>query len=176
MPSQRNINQLKKIKDKLDSISSLILVDYAGVSVSDQQTLRKTLAENDNSFNVTKNTLINLALSSKSPEVLKELQDHLQGPTASIYTQDLVSAAKALEDFQKEHESFTIKIGVSFSKDQDRIISVEEITELSKLPSKDQLYAQLLSQLNAPTQSLTRVLTAPLQNLVYVLQNHLERG
>jgi len=177
MPSQRNINQLKEINDKLDTISSMILVDYTGISVADQQALRKTLSENDSSFSVTKNTLINLSLSKRSsPEVLKELQDHLQGPTATVYTQDVVSAAKALEDFTKDHPTFTIKTGISLSPDQDRIITAEEIQKLAKLPSKDRLYAQLLSQLNAPAQSLVRVLTAPIQNLVYVLQNHAERG
>jgi large subunit ribosomal protein L10 len=176
MPSQKNIDQLQKIKDKLDTISSIILVDYSGVSVSDQQSLRKDLAENENSFNVTKNTLTNLALGKRSPEVLDSLQDHLQGPTATIYVQDIVSAAKSLEEFQKEHQSFKIKIGVSLAEGQDKLLTVEEITTLSKLPSKEQLYAELLSQMNAPAQSLVRVITAPIQNLVYLLQNYAERG
>jgi len=176
MPSQKNIDQLKQIKDKLNNSSSIIFVNYTGVSVSDQQTLRKTLSDNNTSFNVTKNTLINLALNKRSPEVLKELQDHLQGPTATCYTQDIVSAAKALEEFQADHTTFSIKVGISLSPDQDRILSAEEIQQLSKLPSKDQLYANLLSQLNAPAQSLVRVISAPIQNLVYLLQNVADRG
>ena len=176
MPSQRNQDQLKQIKDKLENISSLILVDYAGVSVSDQQALRKTLAENDNSFNVTKNTLINLAFQGRPQGLPRDLEEALHGPTASVYTQDLVSAAKTLTDFAKKHPSFSVKIGLSLSSKQDKILTIKEIQTLSKLPSKDQLYAQLLSQLNAPAQSLARVLTAPIQNLTYVLNNHTERG
>ena len=176
MPSQRNQDQLKKIKDKLENASSIILVNYTGVPVSDQQTLRNTLLETNSSFSVTKNTLINIALNKRSPDILKQIQNHLQGPTAVIYAQDAVSAAKTLTNFAKDHPTFTIKTGLSLSKNQDRILTAEEIQKLSKLPSKDQLYAQLLSQLNAPAQSLVRVLTAPMQNLSYLLQNIAGRG
>jgi large subunit ribosomal protein L10 len=176
MPNQKNIDQLKKIKEKLDTVSSMILVNYTGVPVADQQALRNDLTENEGSFAVTKNTLISLALSKRSPEVLEQLKDSLEGPTAVIYAQDVVSAAKTLTDFTKDHPTFAIKAGVSLSPDQDRILTAEEIEKLSKLPTKDQLYAQLLSQLNAPIQSLVRVIGAPLQNLSYVLQNHVERG
>lgn len=176
MPSQKNIDQLKQIKDKLDTASCMILVNYTGISVANQQALRNSLLENNGSFNVTKNTLITLALSKRSPEVLDQLKSTLEGPTAVIYSQDVVSAAKALTDFTKNHPTFSIKAGLTLSPDQDRALTQEEIQALSKLPSKDQLYAQLLSQLNAPAQSLARVVKAPLQNLVYVLQNHVERG
>lgn len=176
MPSQKNIDQLKKIKTKLETASSMILVNYAGVPVAEQQALRNDLSESDSSFAVTKNTLISLSLSKRAPEVLEQLKDSLEGPTAIIYTQDVVSAAKTLTDFSKDHPTFTIKAGISLTPDEDRIITIEEIQKLSKLPSKDQLYAQLLSQLSAPAQSLVRVIQAPLQNLSYLLQNHIERG
>jgi large subunit ribosomal protein L10 len=176
MPSQRNQDQLKQINDHLDTASSMILVDYTGISVTDQQALRNNLAENESSFGVAKNTLITLSLSKRSPEILEQLKPSLQGPTAVIYAQDVVSAAKTLTDFTKDNPSFTIKVGLSLSPNQDRILTTEEIQQLSKLPSKDQLYANLLSQLNAPAQSLVRVLTAPMQNLVYLLQNVADRG
>ncbi|MBU1200845.1 50S ribosomal protein L10 [Patescibacteria group bacterium] len=176
MPSQRNQDQLNKIKDKLETISSLIFVNYTGISVADQQALRKTLSENDNSFSVTKNTLVNLALQDRPQNLPNDIKEALSGPTATVYAQDVVSASKTLTDFTKDHPTFTIKIGLSLSPQQDRILTTEEIQKLSKLPSKDQLYAQLLSQLNAPAQSLVRVLTAPMQNLAYLLQNVVDRG
>ena len=56
MPSQKNVDQLKQIKDKLDTASCMILVNYSGISVADQQTLRNNLSENDGSFNVQKHS------------------------------------------------------------------------------------------------------------------------
>ena len=175
MPSQRNQNQLKQINDHLDSASSIILIDYAGISVADQQALRSNLNQDQGSFSVSKNTLVKLALKSKSL-LTPELEQVLNGPTAIVYGQEITSTAKSITEFQKNHPSLTIKAGLSLSSNQDRILSVEEIQQLSKLPSKDQLYANLLSQLNAPAQSLVRVLTAPMQNLVYLLQNVADRG
>jgi large subunit ribosomal protein L10 len=176
MPNKRNINQLKEIKDQLDAVSCMILVDYSGITVADQQNLRKTLVKNQSSFSVTKNTLITLALQERSSGLPRGFEESLRGPTAVIYGQDVVGAAKALTDFTKDHPTFTIKAGLTLSPSQDRVLTTEEIQQLAKLPSKDQLYSQFLSQLNAPAQSLVRVLTAPIQNLVYVLQNHTERG
>lgn len=176
MPSQRNQDQLKQISQNLDTASSIIFIDYTGISVADQQTLRNTLSENQSSFAVAKNTLLTLALQNRSKDLPKELNHALTGPTAIVYSQDVVSAAKTLADFAKDHSTFSIKIGLSLSPNQDRVLTTEEIQELSKLPSKNQLYAQFLSQLNAPAQSLVRVLTAPMQNLVYLLQNIADRG
>jgi len=176
MPSQKNINQLKQIKDKLDQTSSLIFVNHTGISVADQQALRQNLNEKQGSFNVTKNTLIRLALKDRSETLVEELEEVLHGPTAIVYGQDPVEVSKTLAEFQKDHEDFTIKAGISLKKGQDRVLSAADIKALSKLPGKQELYAKLLAQLNAPIQGLTRIINAPIQNLVYVLQNHAERG
>ena len=169
MPSQKNIDQLKKIKEKIDTASSMILVNYAGVPVGEQQTLRKDLKENDSSFAVTKNTLISLSLSKRAPEVLEQLKDSLEGPTAIVYTQDVVSAAKTLTDFSKDHSTFTIKAGISLSPKQDRILTIEELQKLSKLPSKQELLARLVGTINAPVSGFVNVLAGNLRGLVNVL-------
>ncbi len=52
----------------------------------------------------------------------------------------------------------------------DKILTVDQIDALAKLPSKDQLLATLLAQLSAPAQSLVRQMNAPIQRLVYALE------
>ena len=78
MPSNKNVQQLKKINQQLDSTPVAILVDYAGLTVSQQQDLKKQVKEVEGEFKVTKNTLISLALKDKAPDLLDSLSNDLQ--------------------------------------------------------------------------------------------------
>ena len=52
----------------------------------------------------------------------------------------------------------------------DKVITLADISALSKLPSYEELLARLMAQLQAPAQALVRQLSAPMQNLVYGLE------
>ena len=173
MPSNKNVQQLKKINQQLDSTPVAILVDYAGLTVSQQQDLKKQVKEVEGEFKVTKNTLISLALKDKAPDLLDSLSNDLQGQTAVIYASDPVSASKIVTKFQKENENLGIKIGFTLKKDgkgEDKILNTDEISTLSKLPGREELLATLMAQLNAPISTLTRLVNSPTQYLVYVVK------
>jgi len=173
MPSNKNIKQLEKITQQLESTPVAILVDYAGLTVSQQQDLKKQVKEVEGEYKVTKNTLINLALKDKAPELLKDLSNDLQGQTAVIYTPDSVSASKIVTKFQESNENLGIKIGFTLKKDgqgEDKILTTDEITSLSKLPGREELLATLMAQLNAPISTLTRLVNSPTQYLVFVVK------
>lgn len=173
MPSNKNIKQLEKINQQLENTPVAILVDYAGLTVSQQQELKKQVTEIQGQFRVTKNTLISLALKDKAPELLNGLSDSLQGQTAVIYAPDSVSAAKIVTKFNKENDNLGIKIGFTLKKGdqgEDKILTGDEITSLSKLPGREELLATLMAQLNAPISTLTRLVKSPNQYLVYVIK------
>jgi len=56
----------------------------------------------------------------------------------------------------------------------DRTLSPAEVAELAVLPSKDQLLARLLGQMQAPITGLAYVLSAPVASLARVLQRRIE--
>lgn len=166
MPSQKNIHGLAEIKHGLTTAKAVILANYAGLSVSDQTTLRAKLAAAGGEFMVAKNNLLKIALKEKLGDLPQEVEDVLNGPTAIIFAQtDAVTATKALTEFAKDKELPQIKLGML----DDKILSVDEVTALSKLPSREQLLATLLAQLQAPAQALVRQLATPTQLLVYAL-------
>ena len=107
-----------------------------------------------------------LALTNKSKDLAKDLDSFLNGPTAVLFSPDAVSAAKIVAKFAEDHDKLKIKSGVM----DDKIITISEITTLSKLPSREQLLSSLLAQLQAPAQALVRQLQAPIQNFVYGLE------
>lgn len=166
MPNQRNIHQLAEITKALAESKAVILTEYAGLTVAEQNILRAEAEKTHSSFVVTKNNLLRLALKEKSKELADTMESFLTGPTAVLFGADAVSAAKVLSKFSEDHENLKIKTGIM----DDKVITLADISALSKLPSYEELLAKLMAQLQAPAQGLVRQLAAPMQNLVYGLE------
>lgn len=165
MPNQRNIHQLASITKALADSKAVILTEYAGLTVAEQNILREEAEKTNSSFIVTKNNLLRLAFKEKSKELADTLDSFLKGPTAVLFGADAVSAAKTLTKFAEDHDKLKIKTGIM----DDKVITLADISALSKLPSYEELLGKLMAQLQAPAQALVRQLSAPMQNLVYGL-------
>ncbi|KKT36418.1 MAG: hypothetical protein UX12_C0016G0011 [Candidatus Collierbacteria bacterium GW2011_GWC1_45_47] len=166
MPNQKNIHQLAELIKGLSDSKAVILTEYAGLSVSEQNQLRNEASKNDAVFVVTKNNLLRLALKETNADLVDTLDSFLNGPTAVLFSKkDAVAGAKVVMNFADDHDKLKIKSGIMDGK----AITPVEITSLSKLPSREQLLSSLLAQLQAPAQALVRQLSAPIQNLVYGL-------
>lgn len=167
MPSLKNQNQLKELKQAIAESKAVIISNYAGMSVSAQNQLRSAISETGGTFSVAKNTLIRLALKDRLPELSDDLLKATEGPSAILTTpiDDPVSPTKALFGFIKDNETPVVKIGVL----DDKVLSPSEIEALSKLPGRTQLLGMLAGQLNAPISSFAQVLRVNLQNVVYAL-------
>lgn len=166
MPNQKNIHQLAQITKNIADYSSVIFTEYAGLSVTDQNNLRTEASKNGGTFMVAKNNLIRIALKEKSKDLASQVDTVLNGPTAVLFGTDPVSTAKVMSKFVEDHEAIKIKSAIM----DDKVVSLAEIKTYSKLPSKDQLLASLLAQLQAPAEALVRQLSAPIQNFVYGLE------
>lgn len=161
MPSKQNIKQVAELKELVSQAKSVAIVDYAGTTVNDQVTLRRELKAAGGKMIVTKNTLINVAVGKD------KLQESLSGMSALILSlEDEVSAIKALFKFHNDNEKLTIKQGIY----QDRVLSPEEVENLSKLPSMNELIANLINRLQSPGSGLVNVMKAGPRNLVYALK------
>ena len=72
------------------------------------------------------------------------MEDVLVGPTAVIMNnEDYLDTAKAIYEFSKKNDFYKIKGGIIDGK----IMSVEEIITLAKLPSKETLISMLAGAL-----------------------------
>lgn len=167
MPSAKNIATVSRIQEQLQQAKSVVLADYRGLTVADMQALRAQIRAVGGTLTVAKNTLIKLALTGLPRDPLQRV---LRGPTALILGQkDPLAPIKALVDFAKNHALNlpTPKAGIM----DDRVLTIEDIQTIAALPSRDQLIAQLLGQLQAPLYGLANVLQGNLRSLVYVLRN-----
>ncbi len=161
MPNQHNQEQIKIIQEKLDKAASMVVIDYAGAKVKDLTDLRAALREAGGEMFVTKNTLIDIAVGKG------KVSDSLQGMSAVVFSyKDPVAAIKALVKFHDDTELLDIKQGFMDGK----VLSVEEVQALSKLPGKNELIVMLIQTLKSPGQGLVNVLQASARNLVYVMK------
>ena len=91
--------------DTFSDSSTLIVVHYKGLTVSEMTNLRNQVRSVGVEFSVIKNSLAQLAVKGTDFDVLS---DKFSGPTAIAYSTDPVAAAKAVVEFSKENESINI--------------------------------------------------------------------
>lgn len=160
---------IAEIADQIRESEAVVAVDYRGISVPQAAELRGKLREADASFRIVKNTLTERAADDAGAGDLKV---HLEGPTALTFVRgDIAMAAKALSNFQKEHELLVFKGGLMGGE----VIDADTIKSLSKLPSRDVLYGQLVGIVASPITGLARSLNAMTSGLAVALGGVLEK-
>ena len=162
MPSEKILNQKKakveELSEKFKKAKMIILTEYRGISVEDDTKLRAQFRADGNEYCVVKNSTIQYAAKAAGIEGI----DTLEGPTAVVIGyDDYVAPAKVANDFAKDHDFYTIKLGVMDGK----VIDVKEVKKLASLPSKDTLYSMLASALLGNIRNLAVVLDQTRQKL-----------
>ena len=110
-----------------------------------------------------KNTLTRFAVQNAG---LPDLGAYLEGPTALVISQDPVAPAKVLVDFGKANEDRPrIKGGLLTGS----VIEAEQVQELAKLPSREELLAKVVGGIATPLTGLVFALSGIMSNLVRVL-------
>lgn len=153
----------KTIQDRLETMKGMVLVDYKGIEANDLNDLRgKAHAENVE-YTVCKKTILQKAFQEKGIEInVKEMEGQV---AYAISTEDEVTPAKIIADFAKEHEEMNVLAGIL----EGNILSEEEVKNLAKLPSKEQLRGQVVGTLNAPISGFVNVLAGNIRGIVNVL-------
>lgn len=156
--------------DRINRSQGIILADYRGLTVARMTDLRQRMREVDGAFQVVKNTLFKRALEEAGIPVPEE---HLRGTVAAGFClQDPPPVAKVLVEFAKETQILEIQGAILGA----RFISRDAVKDLADLPSRDVLLAQLLGAVRGPMSNLVSTITAPLRELVQVLQARSEQG
>ena len=138
-------------------------MDYKGISVVQAAELRAKLREADASFKVVKNSLTERAADEVGAETLKAL---LEGPTALTFVRgDIATAAKAIADYGRATQLLPFKGGLM----EGAALEPEQIRSLSRLPSREVLYGQLVGVVASPVSGLVRSLSALIGGLASAL-------
>ena len=153
----------------LENSTSAIIGTFTGLTASKDFALRQIVRGAGASYHVVKNKLA--AKSSEGTKVEQALQG-LKGVSAVAYTSgDPVALAKALSTWVKDNAEFTFKLGIVDGK----VINVDEIGDLAKLPGKEELFSKLLFLIQSPAQRLATVINATGRDLAAVLNQGVEK-
>jgi len=162
---QEKVEAVAQIKERIESAKALFFANFRGLSVTDVSKLRKSLTQSDSSAVVCKNTLARIALSEMSIEFPSEF---LIGPSMIVGAyNDAAQTSKVLTEFAKEKEAFGLKGGIL---DRVRILTPNDIAALAKLPSRDELIAQVARAMKAPITNFHSATSGPIRGLVYALK------
>lgn len=160
---------IDEIAADIQESEAIFAVDYRGITVAQIADLRVKLRETDASFRVVKNTLTERAADKADAPALKEL---LTGPTALTFVRgDVAAAAKAVADAQKTTQLLEFKGGLMNGQPVD----AAQITAISKLPSREVLYGQLVGVVASPISGVVRTLNALIQGVAIQLGGVLEK-
>ncbi len=148
---QEVINQ---INERFKSNPSVFVLEFKGLTVKELENVRKDLRQTNSELKIVKNTLLKKAAEDTDAGQLSNL---FVGSTAIAFCdEDSAATAKVFVKSAKEYELLNIKGGLL----EGKVVSVDEIEKISKLPSRVELIAQFMGLLNSP-----------MSNLLYSLQN-----
>ncbi len=169
MPRPEKVQAVAEIKERLERAQAVFLAEYAGLSVKQQQMLRRGLREGGAEFKVVKMTLARRAAAELE---LTDLDELFLGPTGIAFADgDPVSAAKALKEFAKENETFAVKGGLLGTE----FLSPERISELADIESREVLLSKIAGAMQAPMANLAGLLEALPRNLASAMQQLVEK-
>ena len=154
-----------ELKKKLSASSDVFMLNYHKLRSEEMTQLRKSLRGTGASILVTKNSFMRKVFDDvKKPA---ESLSYVDGPMALVFVKDdPVAVSKVLVDFARTHEAAGIRGGFM----SERVLTLEDIKRLSRIPSKQVLYGQVASALNAPIGKLAMSLNQIVAKLAYALK------
>ena len=165
--------QKEKVVEELgqifESSGVVVVAHYAGITVAQMQDLRARMREAGGSVRVAKNKLAKIALEGKPCEGMAHL---LTGMTVLTYSEDPVAAAKVAVEYAKSNQKFEILGGAMGSTALDQA-GVEAV---SKMPSREELIAQIVGCIGAPASNIAGAIGAPASNIASILSTIEERA
>lgn len=167
------ISKAKKdtlVADLTDLLSDAKLTAYAryqGLTVAELQELRKAAREAGVKIKVVKNRLVRVAMQ----EIAVYKDTDTTGLTGqlvyAISSSDEVAPAKVLAEFAKTHPALELAGGFN---DLGNSLDQAAITTLAKMPSKNELIAQVVAQLLSPINDTVSGISGGLSGIISGLE------
>lgn len=146
-----------ELRNRLDGVNDALLVDVIGMEANANVELRRSLREKEINLLVVKNSLAHRATEGT---VLAPAFEGSVGTLAVVWGgEDVVSLAKEVVRLagNDKYKPFSPKGGVM----DGAKLSAEDVTAVSKWPSREEQLSLLVGQILAPGANLAAQITSP---------------
>lgn len=162
--------QSAELTEALRRAQAVVLTDYRGFSVAEMADLRGRLRGQDVSYTVAKNTLSRRALQAVG--ITDDPGAALEGPTAMAFLMgDLQEPARTLMELSRARKPLPIKAMIL----GNRLNPPSAVAQLATMPSREQLYAQVVGGVAGPVVGLLSVMQGAIAGLGYLLQARVQQ-
>lgn len=162
---------VEELAERLRSAQAILVADYRGLAMTELDRIRGEMLQNGARLSVVKNTLTRRAAEAAGAEGLLDL---LVGPSAIAFIEsdgDPVAVAKVMSEAARTTNILVIKGGLL----EGKMIDEADVRNLATLPPLDVLRGQVLAAIVAPLTALVSLVSAPLRDLVGLLDARAEQ-
>ncbi|NJL57873.1 50S ribosomal protein L10 [bacterium] len=160
---------LAQYDELIQNSRAIFLAEYSGMNVKRMNALRDKVYEAEGTLHVTKNTLLQIALEKSDKKVPS---DFLEGQLAAGFAlSEAPTLAKVLVDFANEEDKVTLRGGFLGNE----FVTAQQIEALAKLPSLDQLRAQIIGVISAPARNVASVVASGVRQVVNVVDAYAKK-
>lgn len=158
---------ITQFRERAGQTHLMVVAEYKGLSVAKLTALRRDLHGKGAEFSIYKNTLAKIAIRDTQAQLLEK---DFKGAVGVLFVQNQnpIGALKAFVEYAKSNPSFSIKAGIF----EGQRMELDALTDLSRVPDRATLYAQLLGLLTSPLAKTTQGLNQIVQKLVYGLSEY----
>src|SRR3972149_1928571 len=169
MPRPERLQAVEKIREQFEEARATFVTEYRGLTVAEQQQLRRNVRKAQGEYRVVKMSLAAGAVEGLSLGGLPEL---LVGPTALAFANDdPVPVAKVLRDFATDHDKLIIKGGIFGGA----LLPPEQISRLAEIESREVLLSRIAGGFKAPLSKVAVALGAKLREAASMFTQLLEK-
>ena len=142
-----------KITDTLKKAKTLVFANFKGLTVAEQNEMRKSFRAQNIGYTVAKKTLIKRALDTGA---FAGTLPELEGEIAIVSGEDEIAPAREIAVFVKKFTGHLAFAGGVFG---GKYVTREEIVAISAIPGMDTLRAMFAQIINSPRQRFAVVLS-----------------
>ena len=145
---------IDEIKEKFENASSVVAVDYLGLTVEEADKMRADLRKEGVNYTVYKNTLIKRAIAGTDYEAFGDV---LKGSTALAFSgEDITAGARVLSKAIKDFKKMAFKGGFV----EGNVMDKAQTEEFASIPGRDVLIARFMGSIQSPMTKLALTLKA----------------
>ena len=169
MPRPEKVEAVSDIKERLEGAQAVFVTEYAGLSVKEQQQLRRGLRAAKSEFKVYKMTLARIAATELGHENFTGM---LVGPAGLTFAgEDAAATAKVLRDFAKDHQKLVILGGLLGNE----VLPPERVAALADLEPREVLLSKIAGVFQAPMARMAGLLAAMPRNLATMISQLIDK-